>query len=99
MAVMMRVNDLKEIGEGHERLALQGPANRIDLRARQGGQIRQGAFANVRAFPVGLPQQDRRRRIAVRHNVDVHGYIMHISKATVNTIHGYKMHGTSSLSL
>jgi hypothetical protein len=47
-----------------------------------------------RSFAKGLAQKIGRARAAVRNDVDVHGYIIHIDVAKSSRIHGYIMHHT-----
>src|SRR5436305_6932240 len=76
MTVMKRTNDLKQLGDRYQLLASQGSTNGIDLLGRECREIRQGAFTHPGALPVGLAQQNSRRRGTVRHDLDVHDYIL-----------------------
>ena len=54
-------------------VAAQHPAQRLDLRSRPIRQIGKRALAYLVAVTIALPQQDRRRRVAIGNALDVHG--------------------------
>ena len=54
---------------------LENRADRFGLRQRQGREIRDGALDDPLALANGLTQQDCRAGIAVRNDVDVHGFM------------------------
>src|SRR5712664_1425157 len=60
------------IRRGHGLIA-QHPAQRFDLRGRPIRQIGERALLDLVAVAIALAQQDRRRRIAIRNALDVHG--------------------------
>src|ERR1700757_4315679 len=53
--------------------AAQHPAESLDLCLWPIRQIGKRALADLVAVTIALPQQDRRRRVAVRNALDVHG--------------------------
>ena len=65
--------------------ALQQRAQAFDDLARPIGQIGDGALFDLAAVAIAFPQQDRRRRIPVRHRFDIHGAIMRLLR------HHFKM--------
>ena len=54
-------------------VAAQHAAQRLDLRTRPIRQIGERALADLVAVAIALPQKDRRRRVAIRNALDVHG--------------------------
>lgn len=60
------------VGRDHGATFEQG-AQSFDQLAWPGAQVEQRALPDLAAVAVGLPQQDRGRRAAVRHSLDVHG--------------------------
>src|ERR1700741_3193894 len=54
-------------------VAAQHTAQRLDLRGRPIRQIGKRALADLVAVTIALPQQDRRRRVAIGNAFDVHG--------------------------
>ena len=56
-------------------LLKKGPDG-LDFLIRASAQIGDGAFANLLALSVRLPEQDGRLGASVGHDIDMHGYII-----------------------
>ncbi len=67
-------------GEGlirmHQGFVPEHLSEPLDFLRRPVGEVVEGAFADAAVFAEGFSQQDGRRRVAVRYDVDIHGYIL-----------------------
>jgi hypothetical protein len=84
VAVRTRCRDLEGLRCRLQCLAAQRRANGLDLRRRQARQIRQRALADLGALSVGLTQQHRGGRTAIRHDENMHAYIILLIRSDVN---------------
>src|SRR6266568_319877 len=77
----------------HPRLVLENGSNSLDLVKRQRREIRDRALLHLLAVSIRFAKQDRRRRRAVGHDLDVHGlYPSHLSEDGQKIrpyLHGY----------
>ena len=64
--------------------ALEQGTQPFDQLARPVGQIEQGPLSDPVAVAIALAQQDRRRRRAVRHSLDIHGRMIDLWIAKIN---------------
>ena len=74
MPVRQRAADRHRLPLGGDHLAaLEQGAKAFDEVLRPIGQVRQGPFLDLAVLAIGLSQQDRGRRVAVRDGLDIHG--------------------------
>src|SRR5262249_46475880 len=89
VAVVIRACRFEELAHRHQPFALERSTNCIYLLGRQRREIGQCALANLLALAERLAQQDRGRRVAVGHDVDMHGYFSHVYRMASSTLHVY----------
>ena len=81
--VRVRGNRFEELAGRGECLAPQNGTDGEDLRIGERREIRQRPLAHARAFTERFAQQVGGARVAVRHDIDVHGCIMRQFTPTV----------------
>jgi hypothetical protein len=72
MAVRQRPLDRQPVRRRHHGLALEHPAQRLDLGLGPAREVGQGAGPDLIAVAIALAQEDRRGRAAVGHARHVH---------------------------
>ena len=74
VAMGQRAEDGEGFADRHQCLALDHPAQVVDLLGGPIGEIGQGHLTDLAALANGLAQEHGGRGVAVGHNVDIHGH-------------------------